>query len=75
MSNTKDLIDEVISLPIEERAILIDALLRSINPMNESNDRKWAAEAKRRLSDLRTGIIKPIKGEEVFQKVWKRFEK
>jgi putative addiction module component (TIGR02574 family) len=75
MSNTKDLIDEVVSLPIEERAILIDSLLRSINPMNEENDRKWAAEAKRRLNDLHAGIIKPIEGEEVFKKVWKRFEK
>jgi putative addiction module component (TIGR02574 family) len=75
MSKTEDLIDEVISLPIEERAILADTLLRSINPMNEANDRKWATEAKRRLGDLRSGAIKPIKGEEVFQKVWKQFEK
>jgi putative addiction module component (TIGR02574 family) len=75
MSKTEDLIDEVISLPIEERAILADTLLRSINPMNEANERAWAMEAKHRLDDLRAGVIEPVRGEEVFQRVWKRFEK
>lgn len=74
MPSTKDLIDEAISLPIEERAILIDSLLRSINPLNEANDRKCAQIAKRRLDEIQSGKIKPLKGEDVFNKVWKRFE-
>ncbi len=75
MSRTQDLIDEAISLPIEERAFLVDSLLRSMNPLDEDNDKKWSTEAKRRLEDLRTGKTKPISGEEVFNKIQNRFEK
>lgn len=75
MGKTQDLIDEAISLPIEERALLVDSLLRSMNPLSKENDRKWALEAKKRLEELRSGKVKTISGEEVFNKVWKRFEK
>jgi putative addiction module component (TIGR02574 family) len=71
MSKTQDLIDEAISLPIEERALLVDSLLRSMNPLDEKNEKKWAAEAKRRLEELRAGEIAPVSGEEVFKKIWK----
>jgi len=72
---TKELIDEIISLPFEERAILADTLLRSLNPVNEENDKKWAAEAKRRLKELRSGSVKAKDGEDVFDQIWKRFER
>ena len=75
MTKTKDLIDEVISLPLEERALLVDSLLKSMNPLDKENDKKWAAEAKRRLEDLRTGKVAPVSGEEVFNKIRNRFEK
>lgn len=45
------------------------------NIQNEENDQKWASEAKRRLEELRSGKVKSISGEEVFKKIWKRFEK
>ena len=75
MGKTQDLIDEAISLPIEERAILVDSLLCSMNPSSEENDQKWAAEAKKRLEEIRSGKVRPVPGEEVFKKIWKRFEK
>jgi hypothetical protein len=62
MTSTKELIDEAISLPIEERTILIDSLLRSINPLSAENDRKWAEEAKRRLDEIKSGAVKPVGG-------------
>ena len=43
--------------------------------INEDNDQKWASEAKERLEELRSGKVKPIPGDEVFKKIWKRFEK
>lgn len=70
---TKDLVEEVISLPVEERAIVIDSVLRSLNPPDSDIDRKWAAIARRRLSELRSGEIKAVPGEEVFSRIWKRF--
>jgi len=71
---TKELIEEVASLPVEERAMVADSILRSLNPPESDIDRKWVQVAQRRLAELRSGRIKPIPGEEVFAKVWKQFE-
>jgi putative addiction module component (TIGR02574 family) len=75
MGKTQNLINEAISLPIEKRALLVDSLLKSMNPINKENDQKWALEAKRRLEELRSGKVKPVPGGEVFEKIWQRFEK
>ena len=73
--NTKQLIDEAVLLPVEERALVVDTLLRSLNPPESEVDKTWAQEAQRRLAELRSGRIKGIPGEDVFAQVWKRFEK
>jgi len=73
--NTKQLIDVVVSLPLEERALVVDSLLRSLNQTETKIDKKWAKEAQRRLAELRSGRVEAIPGEEVFAKVWKKFEK
>ena len=70
----KEVIEEVISLPVEERAIVADAILRSLNPPESGMDREWAKVAQRRLAELRSGEVKPVPGEQVFARVWKRFE-
>lgn len=73
--NTKQLIDEAVSLPVEERALVVDSLLRSLNQPESHIDEKWVREAKRRLTELRSGHAEAIPGEDVFGKVWDRFEK
>ncbi len=73
--NTKELIDKAVSLPVEERALVVDSLLRSLNQPESEIDKKWATVAKRRLAELRTGSVEAAPGQEVFDKVWKRFEK
>jgi putative addiction module component (TIGR02574 family) len=72
--NTKQLIDEVVSLPVEERALVVDSLLRSLNQPESEIDRKWAAVAQRRLAEIRSGAVEPVPGEEVFEKIRKRFD-
>lgn len=72
---TKELIDEAVSLPVEERALVIDSLLRSLNQPESEIDRKWAAVAQRRLTEMRSGTVDAVPGEEVFEKIWKRFDK
>ena len=73
--NTKELIDKAVSLPVEERALVVDSLLRSLNQPESEIDKKWAAVAKRRLAELRSGAVKAVPGQEVFDKIWQRFEK
>lgn len=72
---TKELIDEAVSLPVEERALVIDSLLRSLNQPESEIDRKWIAVAQRRLTEMRSGTVDAVPGEEVFEKIWKRFDK
>ena len=69
----KELIAEAISLPVEERAILADTILRSLNPPDSDMDRRWVAVARRRLAELRSGQVEAVPGDEVFMKIWKRF--
>jgi putative addiction module component (TIGR02574 family) len=73
MLATKEIVREAANLPVEERAMLVDSLLRTLNPPESEIDRKWIEVAKRRLAELRSGQVKAIPGEEVFAKVKKRF--
>jgi putative addiction module component (TIGR02574 family) len=75
MMTTVKLIEEALSLPVEERALIADSLLRSLNAPDIAIDTKWTEAAKRRLQELRSGKVKPISGDEVFFEVLKRFAK
>ena len=75
MPTTKKLIDEVLSLPFEDRAIITDSLLKSLNPPDQDIDMKWVGIAKRRLQEIRAGKVKPVSGKDVFDKVRERFGK
>ena len=72
--NTKELINDVVSLPVEERVLVLDSLLRSLNKPESDIDKKWAVVAKQRLADLWSGSVQSIPGKEVFDRVWNRFE-
>ena len=75
MHGIKEIIKEAESLPIEERAVLVDSLLRTLNPPDSKIDSEWIKAAKRRLEDLRTGQVKAVLGDIVFDKSRKRFGK
>ena len=73
--NTKELINEVVSLPVEERTLIVDTVLRSLNQTESEIDKKWASLAQKRLEEIRSGSINTVPGNEVFKKIWQRFEK
>ncbi len=73
--NTKELIAEAVSLPVEERAMVVDLLLRSLNQPESEIDKKWAAVAQRRLLELRSGAVVAVPGDVVFEKIWSRFNR
>ena len=74
MRAMKEIIEEAESLPVEERVIVIDSLLRTINPSLAEADIEWMKVAKRRLVELRSGQVKAIPGSEVFARIRNRFE-
>ena len=65
MLSPKEIIEEAQSLPVEERALVVDSLLRSLNVPDSETDREWATAAKRRLAELRSGRVKPVSGDAV----------
>jgi hypothetical protein len=67
------MIAEAESLPVEEGAAVVDHLLRSLNSIDPEVDRKWTEVAKRRLAELRSGQVKPIPGEAVFDMIRERY--
>ncbi len=75
MHGMKEIIQEAESLPIEERVIVVDSLLRTLNPPSAEIDAEWVKIAKRRLSELRAGSVKPVPGNVVFAKIHERFRK
>ncbi len=75
MHGVNEIIREAENLPVEERAKVVDSLLRSMNPPDAALDKKWTSEAKRRLAELRSGRVKPIPAEDVFSEVQRRFGK
>jgi len=72
MLNADQLLKEAISLPVELRAQLADALLKSLNPGQAEIDSLWAAEAERRVAEIEAGQTELIPGEEVFAKLRER---
>ena len=72
---TKKIIEEALSLPVEERALIADSLLRSLNMPDTGIDAKWAEVAKKRLQELRSGKVKPIPGDIVFDRAIKQSTK
>ncbi|MDE2290626.1 MAG: addiction module protein [Elusimicrobia bacterium] len=75
MHDAKGIIKEAESLPIEERVLIIDSLMRTLNPPDAAIDREWVALAKSRLSELRSGAVKPVPGPEAFEAIRKRLGK
>ena len=62
-AETIKLISTVESLPID-----IKTALKEI-------DKLWAKEAERRLSEIKTGKVKTIPGDEVFKEIHKKYHK
>lgn len=75
MTSARDIIREAESLPVEDRAIVVDSILRTLNRPDPSIDRQWLTAARRRVEELRSGGVKAVPGNDVFAKARERFEK
>ncbi|MBI4825493.1 MAG: addiction module protein [Nitrospirae bacterium] len=75
MHGMKEIIEEAASLPVEERAIVVDSLLQTLNPPDAEIEKEWLKVAKRRLAELRSGSVKAIPGDEVFAEIRESFNK
>jgi putative addiction module component (TIGR02574 family) len=65
---------EALSLPQPARALLAQELLESLEENTDQReiDALWAAEAERRLDEIKSGKVKCIPGEVVMRRVRNR---
>lgn len=58
MSDLSEILKSALGLPMEDRAVLADRLLASLDELDEQEaERLWATEAQRRLEELRAGRV------------------
>ena len=61
---------EALKLPALERAQIIDALWRSLEPAEQTSiDQAWLAESRDRLRAFREGELKRLEGEETLREI------
>lgn len=83
MVRTADTLEaQLLRLPAPDRARLAELLLDSLDPPGanadaelsaEEADRLWAAEATRRLEELRSGAVAGVPAAEVFARLTQRY--
>ncbi len=66
----EQLAEEALALPSEQRALLADRLVESLDVAEASRlDQLWASEAKRRRDEVRQGRVETIPGDEALARV------
>jgi hypothetical protein len=58
-ASAKKIFDDAVLLPVEERVLVVDSFLRSLNQLQSEIDRRWAEIAHARLQELRSGRLRP----------------
>jgi len=69
----EEIIQEAQSLPVDERVVVVDFLLRSLNSPDPAIEEKWAAIAQERLAGVRSGSVQMVSGKQVFAQIQERF--
>ena len=69
---TDALLDEIISLPMEERARIAEVLLQSLNPQDDETSAAWLAVASLRRNEVVSGAVQTIPAEQVFDRIRQR---
>lgn len=76
MSTFEEILSAALALPPGMRAMLADHLLTSLDgPDQKRIDALWAEEAERRIKEIDDGVVTPIPGEEVMNRLRARYKR
>lgn len=70
---TKELIAEILDLPVDQRAEIADQILQTLNAPDPEIEKAWAKEARRRLDEFEQGKMKTTAGEQVHQQLREKY--
>ena len=65
------MLEQIASYPVEDRVMMADALIESLNGIDPDVDAAWGAVARRRMRELRTGKVRGIPVSAVFSRARK----
>lgn len=75
MRSLQEIIRDTEALSIEEKALVVDSMLRSMDVPDPGVERKWIDEVRRRREEWRTGKVIAIPAHEVFTEIRERLKK
>jgi len=62
----KDIVKTAIQLPENERVLVVEELLASLEPGTDKDvDAAWAAEIERRSREIKAGAVRPLSWKQV----------
>ena len=65
--DSKEVLEQALTLKTEERFLVVEGLLRSLDEPDQEIDAIWAEEAEKRLTAYRAGRLGGIAMEDVFK--------
>ena len=65
--STKDILEQAIALKPEERFMIVEGLLKSLDEPDQKINEIWGEEAEKRLQTYRDGRLEGVPMEEVFK--------
>jgi putative addiction module component (TIGR02574 family) len=75
MMKTQELLDQIVDLPVDQRAQLASEILQTLNRPDPEIEKEWVKEARRRLKDFESGHIDAIPGEQVHRELRQKYTK
>ena len=60
------MVKQIENYPVEDRVMMADAIIASLNGVRPEFEEAWADVAELRLAELRLGKVKGVAGSEVF---------
>lgn len=63
---TNEIIQEAINLKPQEKYLIIESLVLSLNELDKDIEKIWIGESQKRLDEYKNGNLKTLSFEEVF---------
>ncbi len=65
--SSKDILKQALKLKPDERFMVVEGLIKSLDAPDDSLDKIWADEAEKRLRAYRSGKLEGVPMEEIFK--------
>ena len=69
MATTEEILNQLLSLPVDTRARVAQRLLESLESADDTNRRLWDAEIESRLDAYERGELQAVPGDEVLARL------